>query len=131
MTPDVVQFDKNKMTKPVFNLILGCKTMKELGIVLDFSTKEIMIDHAILPMRDINSLTSPSMDKAWAVNNSISHEPHSKQEATEQVIHILDANYEKEDLQSVVRTTVVTLVSKTKISYWSYSQSLRNFLTEH
>jgi hypothetical protein len=36
VTPDVVEFDKNKMTKPVFGLLLGCKTMKELGIVLDF-----------------------------------------------------------------------------------------------
>ena len=36
VTPDVVEYNKNKMTKPVFNLILGCKTMKELGIVLDF-----------------------------------------------------------------------------------------------
>ena len=49
MTPDVVEFDKTKMTKPVFDLILGCKTMKELGIVLDFRTKEITIDHVILP----------------------------------------------------------------------------------
>ena len=83
MTPDVVEFDKNKMTKPVFDLILGCKTMKELGIVLDFRTKEITIDQVILPMRDINNLTSLSMDKAWAVNNSMVHEPHSMQEATE------------------------------------------------
>ena len=36
VTSDVVEFDKNKMTKPMFNLILGCKTTKELGIVLDF-----------------------------------------------------------------------------------------------
>ena len=54
-------------------------------------------------MRDINRLASPSMDKAWAVNNSMVHEPHSMQEATKRVIHILDANYEKADLQSVVR----------------------------
>ena len=33
VTPDVVEFDKNKMTKPVFNFILGCKSMKELRIV--------------------------------------------------------------------------------------------------
>ena len=34
------------MTKPVFDLILGCNcnTMKELGNVLDFWTKEIKID---------------------------------------------------------------------------------------
>ena len=33
--PDHEEYDK-KMTKPVYDLILGCKTMKELGIVLDF-----------------------------------------------------------------------------------------------
>jgi hypothetical protein len=36
VTPDIVEYDKRKMTKPVYDLILGCKTMKELGIVLDF-----------------------------------------------------------------------------------------------
>ncbi len=30
--PDVVEYDKNKMTKPVYDCILGCRTMKELGI---------------------------------------------------------------------------------------------------
>ena len=58
VTPDVVEYDKNKMTKPVYDLILGCKTMNELGLVLDFRTKEITIDEIILPMRDINSLTT-------------------------------------------------------------------------
>ena len=36
VTPDVVEYDKNKMAKPVYDLILGYNTMKELGIVLDF-----------------------------------------------------------------------------------------------
>ena len=36
VTPDIVEYDKNKMTKSVYDHILGCKTMKELGIVLDF-----------------------------------------------------------------------------------------------
>eukprot|EP00804_Cyclotella_cryptica_P020627 CCRYP_003437-RA/>CCRYP_003437-RA protein AED:0.32 eAED:0.45 QI:0/0/0/1/0/0/2/0/227 len=36
------------------------------------------------------------------------------QEATQRVVHILDAKYEKADLQSVVSPTVLTLVSKTK-----------------
>ena len=36
VTPSVVEYDKNKMTKPVYDLILGCKTKKALGIVLDF-----------------------------------------------------------------------------------------------
>ena len=109
VTPDVVEYDRNKMTKPVFDLILGCETMKELGIVLDFRTKEITIDEVILPMRDINSLTNSTMDKAWAVNNSMAHEPHSTQEATQRVVQILDAKYEKADLQSVVSTNCTHL----------------------
>ena len=35
-TPDIVEYDKKKMTKPLHDLILGCKTMKELGTVLYF-----------------------------------------------------------------------------------------------
>jgi len=30
VTPDVAEYDKKKMTKPVNDLILGCRTMKEL-----------------------------------------------------------------------------------------------------
>jgi hypothetical protein len=36
VTPDIVEYDKKKMTKPVYDLILGCKSMKELGTVLDY-----------------------------------------------------------------------------------------------
>ena len=36
VTPDAVEYDKSKMTKPMYDLIIGCKTMKEIGIVLDF-----------------------------------------------------------------------------------------------
>ena len=79
VTPDIVEYDKNKMTKPVYDLILGCQTMKELGIVLDFRTKEVKIDEIILPMRDINSLTTSKMEKAWTVNNGMAHKPHSTQ----------------------------------------------------
>ena len=42
------------------------------------------------------------MEWAWTVNNSMAHEPHSMHEATQQVLHILDAKYEKAELQSVV-----------------------------
>jgi hypothetical protein len=42
------------------------------------------------------------MEKAQAVNNSMAHKPHSMEEATQRVVHILYAKYEKADLQSVV-----------------------------
>ncbi len=56
------------------------------------------IDEIILPMRNINSLTMSNMERAWTVNNSKAHEPHSMHEATQVVVHILDAKYEKADL---------------------------------
>ncbi len=77
VTPDIVEYDKRKMTKPVYDLIFGCKTMKELGIVLDFQTTQITIDVIILPMSNINSLASTKIEKAWAVNNSTAHETMS------------------------------------------------------
>ena len=53
-------------------------------------------------MKGINIPTMSKMKKAWTVNNSMAHEPHSMQEETQQVVHILDTKYEKADLQSVV-----------------------------
>ena len=60
-------------------------------------------------MRDINSLTTSKMEKAWTVNNSMAHEPQSTQEATKRVVHIVDTKYEKADLQSVVSTNCTPL----------------------
>eukprot|EP00804_Cyclotella_cryptica_P010824 CCRYP_008760-RA/>CCRYP_008760-RA protein AED:0.09 eAED:0.26 QI:0/0/0/1/0/0/2/0/511 len=49
------------------------------------------------------------MEKAWAVNNSLAHEPSSMPEATQRVVHVLDAKYEKADLQSIVSTNCTHL----------------------
>ena len=107
--PEVVQYEKKKMTNPMCDLIPGCNTMKELGIVLDFWTKEITFDEIILPMRDINSLTKWKMEMVWAVNNSKAHEPACMHGVTQQVVHILDTNHEKADLQSVDSTNCTHL----------------------
>ncbi len=84
VNPDVLGYDGNKMNKQVFDLILGMKTLIELGIVLDFQTKGITIDEIILPMRDINNLSmSSKIEKAWPINNTTVHEPRSTEEATQ------------------------------------------------
>ena len=49
------------------------------------------------------------MEKAWTVNNSMAHKPYSMHKATQRVVHILDAKYEKADLQSVVSTNCTHL----------------------
>jgi len=90
------------MAKPAFDLILGVNTLRELGIVLDFWTKTITVDEITLPMRNINKLSTKSrIERAWTVNNML-HEPESTEEATQHALGILDAIYEKADLQAVV-----------------------------
>ena len=42
------------LPETAFDLILGTKTMNELGIVLNLKEKTITIDEIILPMRNIN-----------------------------------------------------------------------------
>ncbi len=45
--PDIIEYDKNN--KPRYDLILGVKTMKKYGIILDFKNKMITIDEVKLP----------------------------------------------------------------------------------
>jgi len=103
--PDVFEYDK--MERPAFDLILGVKTLKRLGIVLDFRTSAIEIDQISLPMRDINKLQERSkIERAWTVNNSMRlDEPASTEELTDRTVKILDAKYEKADLPSVVESS--------------------------
>ena len=109
LTPDVVEYDG----KPVFDLIIGCKTMMELGIALDFKNKEITIDEIILPMRDINKLQGKTkLNRAWAVNNRLLHDPQSTSQETERSVKILDAKYEKAELPEVLKNNCAHLSAK-------------------
>ncbi len=56
--PNVVRYKKN--SKRQYDLILGTKTMKGLGIVLDVEAKRITINEISLPMRNINLLQALS-----------------------------------------------------------------------
>jgi len=107
------------MTQPGFDLILGCNTMKELGIVLDFWKKERTLDEISLPMRDNKNLrTRAAADKAWTVNNSIyqsmSTDPQSTLEATKCLIKILDAKYEKANLKEITEEECLNHLSATE-----------------
>jgi hypothetical protein len=117
--PDIVEYDKNHMTKPGFDLILGCNTMKELGIVLDFRTKEIALDEISLPMKDLKNLrTRAAAHKDWTENNSnyqsMSKELQSTLEATKRLIEILDAKYEKPNLRAFTEEECLNHLSTTE-----------------
>ena len=58
MTPDIVEYDENTFGEPAFDLIIGAKTMTELGIILDFKEQIITIDEIKLPVQNINDFPS-------------------------------------------------------------------------
>jgi hypothetical protein len=98
--PDIVEHDKNN--KPQYHLILGVKTMKKYGIILDFKEKMITVDEVKLPMQNINYLQGSSTVRALKLNHSLAMEPQSTQDTTKHVRQILDAKYKKADLQSII-----------------------------
>jgi hypothetical protein len=99
--PDIVYYNKNN--RPQYDLILGVKTMKRYGIILDFKDKMITVDEVNLPMQNINHLQGSSTLCALKLNHSLAMEPQSTQEVTKHVSQILDAKYQKADLQSIVK----------------------------
>jgi len=81
--PEIVEYEET-LAKPDFDLIIGTKTMNDLGIILDFSANLITIDSIKLPMQSINKL--PVSDKeALGFNNSLekNQEPKSIELATQ------------------------------------------------
>jgi hypothetical protein len=99
--PDIVKYDMNN--KPQYDLILGVKTMKKYGIILDFKDKMITIDEVRLPMQNINYLQGSSTLCVLKINHSLAMELHSTQDANRHVTRILYAKYQKADLHSIVR----------------------------
>jgi hypothetical protein len=93
--------------------------MKELDIVLDFKAKTMTIDEIILPMRNINHLQGNSMLHALKLNNSLAMEAKGTQDATKRANWILDAKFNKADLQSIVRDNCKRLSINQQKSYCS------------
>jgi hypothetical protein len=94
--PDIVMYKRNN--KPQYDLILGVKTMKKYGIILDFKDKMITIDEVKLPMQNINYLQGSSPLRVLKLNHSLAMEPQSTQNVTKHAARILDAKYKKADL---------------------------------
>ncbi len=101
--PDIIEYDK--INRPQYDIILGVKIMKEYVIILDFKDKMITIDEIKVPMQNINYLQGSSTLCVCGLrlNHSLAVEPQSTQDVTKRVMQILDAKYQKADLQSIVR----------------------------
>ena len=96
--PDVVTVPKSAPL-PIYNLIIGVKSLANIGAILDFTTYNLTLDNVELPMRPFGSL----IDHKDLSNMLQEHlEPKSTAEATHRAVEILDANYENADLPSIV-----------------------------
>jgi hypothetical protein len=125
--PDIIEYDK--INKLQYDLILGVKTMKKYGIILDFKDKMMTVDEFKLPMQNINYLQGSSTLHALRLNHSLSMEPQSTQDASKRVTRILDAKYQKADLQSIVRDNCKHLSADQQKNYCRYSQNMSHSLT--
>ena len=74
--------------------------MEELGIVLDFKRRCISIDQIELPMRRLQELQKPNLVFQMFKNT----EPTSTADLTKWTMRILDAKYEKANLEDIVDT---------------------------
>jgi hypothetical protein len=63
--PDILNYDNNN--EPQYDLILGVKTMKKYGIILDFNDKMITVDEVKLPMQNINYLQGSTRVKPHSI----------------------------------------------------------------
>jgi hypothetical protein len=63
----------------------------------------ITVDEVKFPIRNINYLQGFSTICALRLNHSLAMESQSTQDATKHVTRILDAKYQKADLQSIVK----------------------------
>ena len=75
-----------------YDMIIGRDILQGLGIKFDFSDLTIEWDAVTVPMRDANSV----QEDAFYV-----HKPEAISEATQRIKTILDAKYEKANLQEV------------------------------
>ena len=101
--PKIIEYEDTS-DNPAFDLIIGTKTMNDLGIILDFAANVITIDSINLPMQSIDELPT-SNKEALGYKNSLekNQEPKSTELATQRIVQILDAKYEKADLPEIVK----------------------------
>ena len=90
LTPDIVEYQGEA---PKFDLIIGKKTMHELGIVLDCQTNTVTIDSICLPMQNIESLLTKHKSKMAIYHDITAGEPLSTASEQERADRILDAKY--------------------------------------
>lgn len=96
-----------------YDMIIGGDLMRELGIDVCYSSLTVRWDEFEVPMKEANALSNKK-----TLHNTYMEalEPKSTAEATKRVVKILDARYEKANLDSVVEeATYLTPKQRSKL----------------
>ena len=87
-----------------YGMVIGRDIMSELGMDLSFYKKTMIWEGIEIPMRDFNKLRKYQLNKReLQAFISESKEPVVTQKATDRIIKLLDAKYQKADLRAVVQ----------------------------
>jgi hypothetical protein len=109
LQPDIVEYPQGS-PPPLYDLIIGKQTLHDIGAVFEFKEKTITIDEVLLPIKNINNLQlKPSIYRVLKLNSRFAQEPVSTGNTTKCTVEILDANYDKEDLPSIVKNNCTHL----------------------
>ena len=100
LRPDVYTLS-NEDRKPDYDLILGTETLKKLGVVLDFNQETVTIDKQNLPMRPQLNFSIKRINKTF--KNEMERDPPVAAAERKRAERILDAKYEKADLERTVK----------------------------
>ncbi len=95
--PNVVEVPKTAAA-PAYDLIIGVKSLANMGAILDFAKETITVDQVRLPMRKEGHYNM----KFIRLQFKDLLEPISMREATNCALEILDAKYEKADLPKII-----------------------------
>ena len=106
---------------PTYDLIVGIETLARWNALLDFENRVLTLDGIQTPMKSNEELQS-RRDLFNTYNEAM--EPSSTKQATERVVKILDAKYEKADLPKVVEENCPNLTNSQK-------EALLKVLTRH
>jgi hypothetical protein len=89
--------------------IIGKQALHDIGMVLDFNGKTIIIDEVLLPMRNLNNLQlKPSISRALKLNSSFAQEPVSTPNAPNALWKSWVLSMTKQIFQALSRTIACT-----------------------
>ena len=103
--PDIIELGNNT-EEPMFDLILRVEILASIGVVLDFGTKSILINHISDAMqyykvfKDTSKLYQIAREEQLFPRRKL--ELISTQEAIKRAVTILDAKYKKSDPSAIV-----------------------------